>query len=90
MARPLLDSAIPALDLDQPVELSITAKSSDYEMSLSVDGTTTTKIFKSEALTIFPPVGGAFCGVMYGVYSFGQSEPVLDPSDFRDIEILEI
>ncbi|KAL0768563.1 hypothetical protein CaCOL14_009538 [Colletotrichum acutatum] len=90
VAHPLLDSAIPALNLNQPVKLSITARSSDYEMSLSVDGITTTKIFKSEALTVFPPVGGAFCGVMYGIYSFGQSEPVLDPSDFTEIEILEI
>lgn len=37
-------------------------------------------------LTTTPVHGGAFAGVMFGVYSFGNGEPVLDPADFRDIK----
>lgn len=68
----------------------ITAKPTEYEINLSVGEVQTSISFTSEALTVFPPVGGAFCGVMFGIYAFGRSEPVLDPSDFTDIEILEI
>ncbi|KAF4996497.1 hypothetical protein FDECE_12413 [Fusarium decemcellulare] len=38
-------------------------------------------------LTIAPPVGGCFTGVMFGIYSFGRGEPVLDPADFSEIII---
>ncbi|GKT41381.1 non-reducing end alpha-L-arabinofuranosidase [Colletotrichum spaethianum] len=92
LTYPLLvsgDSSGSSLDLNKPVQLTITAKPTEYEMSLSVGEVETRLSFPSEALTVFPPVGGAFCGVMYGVYSIGRSEPVLDPSDFTDIEILE-
>ncbi|KAL1864315.1 hypothetical protein Daus18300_007738 [Diaporthe australafricana] len=41
----------------------------------------------AEDLTIMPPVGGAFTGVMFGVYSFGLGQPVLDPADFTDIRV---
>ncbi|KAI0160635.1 glycoside hydrolase family 43 protein [Xylariaceae sp. FL1272] len=43
----------------------------------------------SSDLTVMPPIGGAFCGAMFGIYSFGQGEPVLDPADFCDISISE-
>ncbi|KAF4820030.1 Non-reducing end alpha-L-arabinofuranosidase BoGH43B [Colletotrichum siamense] len=82
-------SACPGLDLDHHVQLAIAAQPTKYEMSLDIGGITANVSFKSEDLTIYPPVGGAFCGVMFGVYSCGQSEPVLDPSDFTNIEILE-
>jgi hypothetical protein len=38
-------------------------------------------------LTHLPPVGAAFAGVLYGIYSEGKGEPVLDPADFDDIEV---
>ncbi|KZL70308.1 glycosyl hydrolase [Colletotrichum tofieldiae] len=93
LTHPLLEpngSSASSLDLNHPVQLTITTKPTEYEMRLSVGEVNTDFSFASEALTVLPPVGGAFCGVMYGVYSFGRSEPVLDPSDFTDIEILEI
>lgn len=42
----------------------------------------------AEDLTILPPVGGAFAGVMYGIYAFGRGEPVLDPADFTAISVV--
>ncbi|KAL0934676.1 Non-reducing end alpha-L-arabinofuranosidase BoGH43B 2 [Colletotrichum truncatum] len=93
VSYPLLESSGSASeedwDLDQPVQLAITAYPTSYEMHLSVGGVQEKVSFASEALTVLPPVGGAFCGVMFGVYSFGRSEPVLDPTDFTDIEIME-
>ncbi|OLN92777.1 Non-reducing end alpha-L-arabinofuranosidase BoGH43B 2 [Colletotrichum chlorophyti] len=89
---PLLEagsSSASTLDLEQPVQLCIAAKPTGYEMSILVGDARSSVAFTSEALTLYPPVGGAFCGVMFGLYSFGRSEPVLDPSDFADIEILE-
>lgn len=91
VSYPLLEasSSESALDLDQPVQLTAVANPTGYELFISVGDARANIRFASEALTVFPPVGGAFCGVMFGIYSFGRSEPVLDPSDFADIEILE-
>lgn len=36
-----------------------------------------------EILTQGPPVGLPFCGIMMGIYSFGELEPVLSPASFR-------
>lgn len=44
---------------------------------------------RAEDLTVLPPVGGAFAGVMFGVYAFGNGGPVLDPADFRDIQVVD-
>lgn len=46
-------------------------------------------IVRSSDLTIAPPIGGSFTGVMFGVYSFGANEPVLDPADFSNLQIVE-
>ncbi|TDZ46024.1 Non-reducing end alpha-L-arabinofuranosidase BoGH43B [Colletotrichum trifolii] len=91
VSHPLLQSETPAqrLDLDQSVHLSIVARLTEYQLIISAGEIRESIVFPSEALTVFPRVGGAFCGVMYGVYSFGRSEPVLDPSDFTDIRISE-
>ncbi|UPK89982.1 hypothetical protein LCI18_000917 [Fusarium solani-melongenae] len=43
-----------------------------------------------EKLTVAPPVGGCFTGVMFGVYSFGKGQPVLEPADFANISITEV
>ncbi|KAF6837966.1 Non-reducing end alpha-L-arabinofuranosidase BoGH43B 2 [Colletotrichum musicola] len=79
-----------APDLSGPVTLTAMAVPDGYDMNLTVGEFRPAINFTSEDLTVFPPVGGAFCGVMFGVYSFGRSEPVLDPSDFSDIEIREL
>ncbi|KAF6798228.1 Non-reducing end alpha-L-arabinofuranosidase BoGH43B 2 [Colletotrichum sojae] len=79
-----------APDLSGPVTLTAMAVPDGYDMNLTVGETRPAINFTSEDLTVFPPVGGAFCGVMFGIYSFGRSEPVLDPSDFSDIEIREL
>ncbi|KAF3762225.1 family 43 glycoside hydrolase [Cryphonectria parasitica EP155] len=44
---------------------------------------------RADALTVMPPVGGAFTGVLFGLYSFGRGEPVLDPADFAEIRVSE-
>lgn len=36
-----------------------------------------------------PAHGAAFAGVLFGVYSFGRGEPVLDAADFGDIKVRE-
>lgn len=43
---------------------------------------------RAEDLVVAPPVGGAFTGVMFGVYAFGKGEPVLDPADFTSIKVM--
>ncbi|KAJ4352094.1 uncharacterized protein N0V89_007440 [Didymosphaeria variabile] len=45
--------------------------------------------FTAEELAVTPPVGMSFTGTMLGVYSFGNSEPVLEPADFTDIHVRE-
>lgn len=36
-----------------------------------------------ETMTQVPPIGLAFCGIMFGIYSYGDMEPVLEPAVFR-------
>ena len=88
VSYPLLDSGV-SFGADDAVQLSIDATATDYKLTLSVGEASASVSFATEALTIGPPVGGTFCGIMYGIYSSGKSEPVLDPSDFWDIEIVE-
>lgn len=57
-------------------------------LTLVCEGSTAHVSCSAEDLTIMPPVGGAFTGVMFGVYAFGRGEPVLDPADFTDIRVL--
>ena len=89
VSYPLLDSGV-TLGADDAVQLTIDTTSTDYKLTLSAGGEVSASVaFSAETLTINPPVGGAFTGTMYGIYAFGKSEPVLDPSDFWDIEIAE-
>ncbi|KAF9869264.1 glycosyl hydrolase [Colletotrichum karsti] len=92
VSHPLLGSQSShgaALHLDQPVQVTVIAHPTKYEMSLTNGDVQVGTAFASDALTVFPPVGGAFCGVMFGIYSFGRGEPVLDPSDFTDLAIVQ-
>ncbi|KAI9163834.1 Non-reducing end alpha-L-arabinofuranosidase BoGH43B [Paramyrothecium foliicola] len=83
---PLLETG-KDINVDEPVYLSITANPTNYQLEISTSGHNVNASVDSETLTIFPPVGGAFCGVMFGIYASGKGEPVLDPADFADIEI---
>lgn len=85
---PLLDSGV-TFGVNEAVQLTICAAPENYKLTLSVGEVSASVSFAAETLTISPPVGGAFTGAMFGIYAFGKSEPVLDPSDFWDIEIVE-
>lgn len=72
-----------------PSKLSAQATPTTYTVELSQGSSKWGFSFNTEDLCIMPPVGGAFTGTMFGIYSFGAWEPVLDPADFKDIVIRE-
>ncbi|KAM5341825.1 hypothetical protein ACJ41O_014856 [Fusarium nematophilum] len=72
------------------VEFVIRARPTGYDLSVEVDGKSASFSVLARDLTAMPPVGGCFTGVMFGVYSFGRGEPVLDPADFFDITTEEL
>lgn len=72
-------------DDSAPFHISAKASPTTYTLALSQGKTVAECIFSAEDLTIMPPNGGAFTGTMFGIYSFGNWEPVLDPADFRNI-----
>ena len=37
----------------------------------------------NRAMTVSPPVGMAFTGMMFGLYAFGERQPCLVPADFQ-------
>ncbi|KAL1851007.1 hypothetical protein VTK73DRAFT_9562 [Phialemonium thermophilum] len=69
--------------------ISIQARPTEYTLSLTTSGRTNAFTVPVADLTVPPPVGGSFTGIMFGIYSFGQGEPVLDPADFSEIAIRE-
>lgn len=75
------------LGAEQPVELVLRCLGAEYELVIRQGDLQHSLACRAEDLTVMPPVGGAFTGVMYGVYSFGKGEPVLDPADFNAISI---
>lgn len=76
-------------DASSSAQLSAEATPTTYTLRLSQGSCECRFSFDVEDLCIMPPVGGAFTGTMFGIYSFGAWEPVLDPADFRDIMITE-
>jgi beta-xylosidase len=76
-----------AFDASAPSHLSAEATPTAYIMKLSQGELEWSFSFNVEDLCIMPPVGGAFTGTMFGIYSFGAWEPVLDPADFKAIEV---
>lgn len=72
---------------DGEVTFHLTCYESQYVLRASIGEFEHDFVVPAEKLTVAPPVGGTFAGVMYGVYSFGNGEPVLDPADFRDITV---
>ncbi|KAF2223358.1 glycosyl hydrolase [Elsinoe ampelina] len=70
------------------LDLSIHASTTSYLLQAHIEGTLVHAVeVAASQLTLMPPVGGSFCGIMFGIYSSGDSEPVLDPADFSDIII---
>ncbi|KFY10954.1 hypothetical protein V492_04772 [Pseudogymnoascus sp. VKM F-4246] len=72
------------------VTLAIQGDGLEYTLSYNEEGNDNSKSLapvQSKLLTRSPPIGGAFTGVMFGVYSFGKMEPVLDPADFSKISL---
>jgi hypothetical protein len=75
--------------LPQPFKLTVACQGSKYVLALEQMGIEQAQVTCSaEHLTIMPPVGGAFAGVMYGIYASGRGEAVLDPADFTDIGVV--
>ncbi|CAO2654047.1 Nn.00g107800.m01.CDS01 [Neocucurbitaria sp. VM-36] len=76
-------------DESAPVQISAKASPTMYTLTLSQGKVLAEFSFSTEDLTVMPPVGGAFTGTMFGIYSFGGWEPVLDPADFGNICVRE-
>ncbi|PSR87392.1 beta-xylosidase [Coniella lustricola] len=75
----------------EPLHLSLFCANDKYTLvaQQGLEARQDTATYLAEELTLAPPLGGAFTGVMYGVYAFGKGEPVLDPADFSDIRVSE-
>ena len=83
-----METSAPEISDIDAVLLHINGHPESYTLSLSGRGDTRARFsLPAEALTVSPPVGGAFAGAMFGIYAFGDGEPVLDPADFCDIRM---
>ncbi|KAF4551803.1 Hypothetical protein D9617_12g036930 [Elsinoe fawcettii] len=70
------------------LSFSIEASPAGYVLSCHAAGASLhNEKVDASSLAVMPPIGGAFCGTMFGIYSIGKGEPVLDPADFSDIMI---
>ncbi|ETS81986.1 hypothetical protein PFICI_06988 [Pestalotiopsis fici W106-1] len=79
-------------EVPDTAELKIEARPREYRLSLQSGGHNSKPLefsVPAVALTTMPPVGGAFCGTMFGIYSIGKGEPVLVPADFSGIFVRE-
>ncbi|KAF5251619.1 hypothetical protein FANTH_3229 [Fusarium anthophilum] len=73
------------------VELFIRAYATKYELYLKAGGRESeVYTVNTSALTVPPPHGGCFTGTMFGIYSHGKNQPVLDPVDFSYISTEEL
>lgn len=72
-----------------PVELALRCQDGSYTLGLRQGPEEDYARCRAEDVTVAPPVGGAFAGVMFGIYAFGKGEPVLDPADFTQIRVVE-
>jgi hypothetical protein len=74
--------------LQQRYELDINSSEEEYTLSIAepcMDEYQVRESVPVSALITSPPVGGAFTGMMFGLYAFGNGEPCLDPADFSCI-----
>ncbi|KAK6204208.1 hypothetical protein LQW54_008327 [Pestalotiopsis sp. IQ-011] len=92
-STPLVEdtAAVEVSEVPDTAELKIEARPREYRLSLQFKNDNKPFEFSvpAAALTIMPPVGGAFCGTMFGIYSFGKGEPVLAAADFSDVFVRE-
>lgn len=66
-------------------QFDITSSEEEYTLSITTPHMERRDIQEKvpvSALIASPPVGGAFMGMMFGLYAFGNGEPCLDPADF--------
>ncbi|KAH6716512.1 beta-xylosidase [Leptodontidium sp. MPI-SDFR-AT-0119] len=76
------------LEHEGPVTLEIKATKTSYLICVKnpTAGDKATEVtVDSRLLTKTPPVGQPFLGAMFGLYTFGNWEPCLDPAYFKDI-----
>ncbi|KAI0410376.1 glycoside hydrolase family 43 protein [Xylaria grammica] len=81
------ENTVPKILLGDIIQLRIETTPTEYSLSFEFQGYESTCRIQARDLTVMPPIGGAFCGAMFGIYSFGRGEPVLDPADFFDFII---
>jgi hypothetical protein len=67
--------------------LRIEARPISYKLALLSGDVEEEFSFLTKDLTVPPPVGSVFCGVLFGIYASGKGEPVLNPADFSNIYI---
>ncbi len=72
------------------LELAVECRPTAYKLSISGGSFFEAFEVAAASLTVAPPVGASFAGVMYGIYSFAKGEPALDPADFSEIEVRDI
>lgn len=69
------------------LDLQILAEPTSYTLTVKATEETSSVKVAAADLTVAPVVGNAFAGVLFGLYSFGRGEPVLDPADFCNIRL---
>lgn len=74
---------------ESEIELCAEACNDFYKLYLKHKDGVESFIFMSKALAVMPTVGASFTGTMFGVYAFGNGEPVLDPADFSRLHVRE-
>lgn len=92
-STPLVEdsAAVEVSEVLYTAELKIEARPREYRLSMRFENDNKPFEFYVPAavLAVMPPVGGAFCGTMFGIYSFGKGEPVLAAADFSDVFVRE-
>ena len=84
-----VESRVSVFDGEAPVRISAKASPTTYTLVIGQRESIFERCFDAEKLTIMPTEGAAFTGAMFGIYAFGNWEPVLDPADFSDLVIRE-
>lgn len=73
-----------------PIALALRCRGKQYTLGARQGAAELAAASLSAAdLTAVPAQGAPFAGVLFGVYSFGSGEPVLDPADFTEIVVQE-
>ncbi|KAF3309884.1 hypothetical protein TWF173_010284 [Orbilia oligospora] len=74
---------IKALPLEYHLGFSFpTGSEPDHHLKRTKTDITWLSSVSTRTMTLLPPIGNAFAGMMFGVYSFGELERCLVPADF--------